>query len=171
MTIVDKIKNSIKAALNWTEMVTDENGNTSEVLHEFPVYYHDDATLNLMTDTMDFPCAIVLLLTTGNVDTDGGQRRERVSAAVFFVEPSDFDFDADENEAIIDRCKTRGFDWLGHITQDHYITATLTRTERTYNRYDDILTGMGFLVEVTELQGWTGCSGGDFNDDFNNDFN
>ena len=157
MTIVDKIKNSIQAALNWTETVTDENGNTSEVLHEFPVYYHDDATLNEMTSAMDFPCAIVLLLTSGNMERGSGQLKERVSAAVFFVEPSDFDFDAVENEAIIDRCKKRGEKWLGGLNLDRYINATLTRTERTYNRYDDILTGMGFLVEVTEQQGWTNC--------------
>lgn len=157
MTIVDKIKNSIQAALNWTETVTDENGNTTEVLHEFPVYYHDDATLNFMTSTMDFPCAIIILITTGNMTREAGQMKERVSAAVFFVEPSEYDFDAVANEAIIDRCKARGQQWLGSINQDLYINATLTRTERTYNRYDDILTGMGFLVEVTEQQGWTNC--------------
>lgn len=158
MTIVDKIINSIHAALNWTETVTDENGNTTEVLHEFPVYYHDDPTLNLLTSQMSFPCAIFLLLTTGDAIPEGGQLKEQVSAAVFFVEPSEFDMNAVENERIIDRCKGRAFTWYGHLNEDENIRGVRRRTERTYDRYDDILTGFGMYVDITELQGWTGCA-------------
>lgn len=157
MTIVQKITNSIKAAMG----------------DDFAVYYHDDPTLNLMTQTMEFPCAIFLLLTTGNADREGGTMKERVTASVFFVEPSQFDFDADENEVIIDRCKGRAFEWLMSLNGSEYVDLVeLTRTSRTYDRYDDILTGYGVQADIREMVGFTGCHpSGDFNNDFNNDFN
>lgn len=157
MTIVDKIINSIQAELGA----------------DFPVYYHDDATLNLMTREMEFPCALVMLLTQGRPIREGLQIKERVTAAVFFVEKSQFDFDAVQNEAIIDRCKKRAFQWLGALGADPWLTlAAENSSSRTYNRYDDILTGYGVNVDLVEVEGFTGCPavGGDFNNDFNNDF-
>ena len=159
MTIVEKIIASIQAV----------HGSGLKV------YYHDEPTLNLMTGGMEFPCAIMQLLTTGQVVTEAGQIKERVSAAVFFVEKADFDFDAKDNEQIIDRCKRRAFQWLSAIPRDQYITAELTRTSRVYDRYDDILTGFGVMVDVMELTGFIECGPepvrlGDFSDDFNDDF-
>ena len=138
MTIVDKIIGSIKAALG----------------DDFAVYYHDEPTLNLMTQTMQFPCALFYLLTSGTAEAEGGQMKERVTAAVFFVEPSQYDFNAVENERIIDRCKRRCFAWLlsmnGSADIDVY---SINRTERVYDRFDDILTGFGVSVDLKELQG------------------
>ena len=157
MTIVDKIINSLKAV----------HGEA------FPVYYHDEPTLNLMTSRMAFPCALLQLLTTGRAVREGGMVKERVSAAVFFVDPSKFDFNAVDNEEIIDRCKQRAFAWLASLTSSSDVELLdVTRTSRVYDRYDDILTGFGVLAELQELQGWTPCPvlQGDFNNDFNNDF-
>lgn len=157
MTIVDKITNSIKAVHG----------------EGFPVYYHDEPTLNFMTSQMQFPCALFQLLTTGRAVREGGMVKERVPAAVFFVEPSQFDFDAVDNELIIDRCKQRAFAWLASLPSSSDVELLdVTRTSRVYDRYDDILTGFGVLAELQELQGWTPCpvTQGDFNNDFNNDF-
>lgn len=157
MTIVDKIITSIKAALG----------------EGFPVYYHDAQTLNVMVSQMTMPCAMFQLLTTGNAVNEAGQIKERVSAAVFFVEPSQFDFNAVDNEKIIDRCKARAFSWLGALSSDALLTLTaLNRTTRVYDDTDDILTGFGVFVDITELNGWSDCPTMpyDFNNDFNNDF-
>lgn len=157
MTIVDKIITSIKVAL----------GNDS------PVYYHDAQTLNVMVSQMTMPCAMFQILTTGNAVNEAGQMKERVSAAVFFVEPSQFDFNAVDNEKIIDRCKARAFSWLGALSSDALLTLTaLNRTTRVYDDTDDILTGFGVFVDLTELVGWSDCPTVpyDFNNDFNNDF-
>ena len=157
MTIVDKIITSIKAALG----------------DDFPVYYHDAQTLNVMVSQMTMPCAMFQLLTTGNAVNEAGQMKERVSAAVFFVEPSQFDFNAVDNEKIIDRCKARAFSWLGALSSDALLTLTaLNRTTRVYDDTDDILTGFGVFADLTELNGWSDCPTVpyDFNNDFNNDF-
>ena len=176
MTIVGKIKQSI----------TDATG--------LPVYYHDEPTLNLLTSSMDFPCCLFQLLSQGAVVNEGGQIKERVTAALFFVDRSDFDFDAESNEEIIDACKGRAFAWLASLNVGGLLTLTANNgTRRIYDRYDDILTGFGLSVDLTEQVGLCipaeyGCSDfnsdfnldfggecdiptdGDFNDDFNNDF-
>ena len=156
MTLVDKIIASIHAALDWTETVDDGNGGTTDVLHEYPVYYHDDITLNLMTSMMSFPCALLYLLTTGRPVQEGGTLKERVTAAVFFVSPQDCaDFDAVDNEAVIDERKADAFAWLKSLNLDGGIELVeQTRSERIYGRYDDILTGYGVQVEIKELIGY-----------------
>lgn len=142
MTIVDKITSSIKA--------------THGV--DFPVYYHDEPTLDLIAAEMEFPCAVVYLITTGAVTMGSGQARETVSAAVFFVEPSEFDFDAVQNEVIIDRCKRKAMQWLLSLTMDQWLElAEVERTQRVYEQFDDIVTGYGVMARLTELVGVTGC--------------
>ena len=157
MTIVDKIIDSIKAVHG----------------EGFPVYYHDEPTLNLMTSRMQFPCAVVRLLTQGRIVSEAGQQKEQVSAAVFFVEPMQFDFDAVSNEEIIGRCKARAMAWKAGLSQSSDLMLTdEPRTARLYDPYDDHITGFGILADIQELEGWTDCpiTQGDFNDDFNNDF-
>ena len=158
MTIVDKIIDSIKEAHG----------------EDFPVYYHDEPTLNLMTSRMQFPCAVVRLLTQGRIVSEAGQQKERVSAAVFFVEPMQFDFDAVSNEAIIGRCKARALAWQAVLSQSSslFLMDDEPRTARLYDPYDDHITGFGILADIQELEGWTDCPVApyDFNADFNNDF-
>ena len=105
------------------------------------------------------------------VASEGGT----VSAAVFFVEPSQFDFDAEENETIIDRCKKKAFAWISYLPYSLDVELVdVTRTSRVYDRYDDILTGFGILAEIKEAVGWSQCESQvcptDFNSDFNADF-
>lgn len=144
MTIIDKIKTSIQRAMGQMD--------------KFPVYYHDEPTLNVIAETMVFPCAMVQLLVDGNAAIDGGQAKEIVSAAVFFIEPSEFDFDAEQNERIIDRCKQRAFKWLLSLPLDQYLDIeSVERTQRAYQQFDAILTGFALLVRLKELQGVTDC--------------
>ena len=140
MTIVDKIINSIKAVHGA----------------DFPVYYHDDPTLNLMTQTMEFPCALLILLTRGRVPNIGGQLKEQVSAAVFFVEAQKgVDFDAVQNEVVIDRCKNRALAWLMSLPSSTYVeNVTEAQSARIYDKYDDILTGYGVQADLREVVGF-----------------
>ena len=158
MTIVEKIRASIQRVHGAG----------------FAVYYHDDPTMNIIADTMTLPAAIVQLITQGELDQMSGQWREVVSAAVFFVDKSEFDFDADENEKIIDACKRRALRWLAGLQLDEDLTLVRwERTSRVYERFDAILTGFAVMVELSETDGATDCRvlQGDFNNDFNTDSN
>lgn len=158
MTIVEKIINSIKGVLG----------------SGFPVYYYNDVDMNMATSGMDFPCAFFQIVTRGTLVTEAGQLKERVYAGVFFVEKAEWDCKATDNEVIIDRCKRRGLFWLSQISRDNYITATLEGTARKYADTDDIVTGFGVFLNVTEMEGYSACEEmicpSDFNNDFNNDF-
>ena len=155
MTIVDKIIQSIEDACGVS------------------VYYHDEPTLNVMTSSMAFPCALFQLLNNGRLVQEAGQIKEAVTAAVFFVDKSEFDFDAVENERIIEGCKVLAFDWLSSLNGGGLLgVQAVNRTSRVYDRYDDILTGFGVSVDLVELTGdCIRTEGADFNNDFNNDFN
>ena len=142
MTIIEKIRNSI-------QRVHGEG---------FEVYYHDDPTLNIIADSMSLPCAIVQLITQGRVEQQSGQWREVVSAAVFFVDRSEFDFDADDNEAVIDHCKVRALQWLAALPMDDALELVrVERTGRVYERFDAILTGFALMVELREIEGVSDC--------------
>lgn len=158
MTIVEKIRASIQRV----------HGDG------FAVYYHDDPTMNIIANTMTLPAAIVQLITQGELDQTSGQWREVVSAAVFFVDLSEFDFNADNNEQIIDACKRRALRWLAGLQLDEDLDLVRwERTSRVYERFDAILTGFAVMVDLRETEGVTDCPvpQGDFNNDFNNDFN
>ena len=142
MTIIEKIRASIQAV----------HGS------DFQVYYHDDVTLNELADTMELPAAIVTLITQGTIDEQSGQYREVVSAAVFFVDKSEFDFNADDNEKIIDQCKRRCLRWLAALPMDEHLDLVRwERTSRVYERFDAILTGFAVLVDLREREGVTDC--------------
>ena len=142
MTIIEKIRNSI-------QRVHGEG---------FEVYYHDDPMLNLIAESMSLPCAIVQLITQGRVEQQSGQWREVVSAAVFFVDRSEFDFDADDNEAVIDDCKVRALQWLSALPMDDALELVrVERTGRVYERFDAILTGFVLMVELREIEGVSDC--------------
>jgi hypothetical protein len=142
MTIIEKIRASIQSV----------HGG------DFQVYYHDDPTMNLIADNMDLPAAIVQLITQGTIDQQSGQWREVVSAVVFFVDKSDFDFDADENEKIIDRCKRRCLRWLSALPLDEHLDLVRwERTSRVYERFDAILTGFAVMVMLRERESVTDC--------------
>ena len=157
MTIVEKIRASIQRVHGAG----------------FEVHYHDDPTMNIKAETMALPAAIVQLITQGELDQTSGQWREVVSAAVFFVDKSEFDFDADKNEKIIDKCKRMALRWLAGLQLDEDLTLVRwERTSRVYERFDAILTGFAVMVDLRETEGVTDCPimPYDFNDDFNNDF-
>ena len=145
MTIIEKIRASIQAVHG----------------RDFKVYYHDDVTLNELADTMELPAAIVTLITQGTIDQQSGQYREVVSAAVFFVDKSEFDFNADDNEQIIDQCKRRCLRWLAALPMDEHLDLVRwERTSRVYERFDAILTGFAVLVDLRERDGVTDCDNG-----------
>ena len=142
MTIIEKIRASIQSV----------HGES------FAVYYHDEPTINLIADTMTLPCAIVQLITQGELNEQSGQWREVVSAVVFFVDKSEFDFDADANERIIDKCKRRALRWLASLPMDANLDIVrLERTSRVYERFDAILTGFAVMVMLRDNESVTDC--------------
>ena len=113
----------------------------------------DDINVQMGSQT-DFPVAFFVLLNTGNLNTETSNYRERVEVAMFFVKPTEFDFESIENEQIIAECKSYAFQWLNSLYlggELRYITTL--NTSRVYNQMDDILTGYALRVRLEELVG------------------
>ena len=85
MSIVTKIKRSVESATGLT------------------MHYHDEGTINEIIYSSPMPCCFFALLRDTELLTDGSQNRERASIAMFFVDKTEFDFDSEENEEIIEK--------------------------------------------------------------------
>lgn len=136
-TIVNKIKKSVQSGTGLTCL-----------------YGSLDSINVQMGDQTEFPVAFFVLLNNGSLDDRSSNYRERVDVAMFFVKPTEFDFESIENEAIISECKQCAFQWLNSLFLGgdlRYITTL--NTSRVYNQMDDILTGYALRVRLEELVG------------------
>lgn len=136
MTLIEKIKHSVEKATKLT------------------CVYQSAEDVNRIVDNIEMPCAVFFLLTSGQVADDLRNIRERVTVAMFFVDLTEFDFQAIENEHIIDRCKKSAGKWLASLVSSHDLRlVSVEGTERVYDRFDAQLTGYAVRVTVEELQG------------------
>ena len=124
-------------------------------------YYHAAGELNEVLAGVRVGCepiAFAYLLKGGEVDVQRNMLREGVNLAVFFCKKTEFDFNSEENERIIDDCKRLAFGWLSLMRKSGYLeTVGSITTERVYDTTTDILTGIAVNVTLRELQGYSEC--------------
>ena len=124
-------------------------------------YYHAAGELNEILAGVQIgsePIAFAYLLKGGEVDVQRNQLREGVNLAVFFCNKTEFDFNSEENERLIDDCKRLAFGWLSLLRKSGYLeTVGSITTERVYDTTTDILTGIAVNVTLRELQGYSEC--------------
>ena len=124
-------------------------------------YYHAAGELNEILAGVQIgsePIAFAYLLKGGEVDVQRNQLREGVNLAVFFCKKTEFDFNSEENERLIDDCKRLAFGWLSLMRKSGYLEAVGSiTTERVYDTTTDILTGIAVNVTLRELQGYSEC--------------
>ena len=124
-------------------------------------YYHAAGELNEILACVRVGCepiAFAYLLKGGEVDVQRNQLRAGVNLAVFFCKKTEFDFNSEENERLIDDCKRLAFGWLSLMRKSGYLeTVGSITTERVYDTTTDILTGIAVNVTLRELQGYSEC--------------
>ena len=124
-------------------------------------YYHAAGELNEVLAGVQIcsePIAFAYLLKGGEVDVQRNMLREGVNLAVFFCKKTEFDFNSEENERLIDDCKRLAFGWLSLLRKSGYLeTVGSITTERVYDTTTDILTGIAVNVTLRELQGYSEC--------------
>ena len=124
-------------------------------------YYHAAGELNEILAGVRIcsePIAFAYLLKGGEVDVQRNQLREGINLAVFFCKKTEFDFNSEENERLIDDCKRLAFGWLSLLRKSGYLeTVGSITTERVYDTTTDILKGIAVNVTLRELQGYGEC--------------
>lgn len=144
MTIIEAVKNSIERV-------------------GCAFLYHADGELNELVACEpafdgDVPVALCYLLGSGSTDITAGVARERVNIGVFFSLKTNFDFDAIENERLLDVCKKYAQRWLLSLNDDVFVRlVSLNSTERVYDTTTDILTAYAVNVTLEQVQGQTLC--------------
>lgn len=140
MNVIRKIKESVENAVN------------------IPFYYATAEGLNIELDDADYPCAFAAVAEQGTTTDTNGIIHEQLTLVVTFADLSEFDFDALENEDIIDQCKKRAFAWLTKLKQSDTLQLdSVNNTTRDYLREDVCLNGYSLNITLTEMAGIGAC--------------
>lgn len=141
MTIIEKIKRSVEAATG------------------LPFLYHAAGEINeLIARAESLPVAFAFLLDNGTIEDVNGMYHERVTFAVMFADKSQFDFNALENEEIIDRMKIKAYKWLQSLRLSNDLNiVSINQTQRLYDATTDILTGYAVNITIEEMSGVGAC--------------
>lgn len=145
MTIIEKIKQSVEVATGM------------------PFLYHAAGELNeLLARCSSLPVAYSFLIDSGTIDDVNGQYHERVTLAVMFCDKTAFDFNAIENEQIIDRMKVKAYKWLTALRSSIDLQiVSINNTQRLYDNTTEILTGYAVNITLEDMRGYGLC---DFDD-------
>ena len=148
-TIIDKIARTIERK---------ELGKGG--VEPLPFIYADADVQNILLDNIKPPFAACVPLASGMVTDDHGNYHEQATFAVLFgdlMRDPTPDYNARENERIIDECKQRAFRWLHDLVPSNELElVSVNGAERAYLERDSIITGFVVNVTIKELQGY-GC--------------
>ena len=141
MTIIDKIKQSIEGATGM------------------PFLYHAAGEINeLLARCKSLPVAYSFLIDSGTIDDVNGRYHERVTLAVMFCDKTEFDFNALENEEIIDRMKEKAYKWMSSLRMSNTLhVVSVNNTQRLYDNTTDILTGFAVNITIEDVAGVGEC--------------
>lgn len=141
MTIIDKIKTSVEGATG------------------LPFLYHAAGEINeLVARANSLPISFAFLLDSGTIEDVNGRYHERVTLAVMFTDKTEFDFNALENEEIIDRMKVKAYKWLDSLRNSNDLQiVSVNSTQRLYDTTTDILTGYAVNITLQDMQGVGEC--------------
>ena len=141
MTIIEKIKQSVEGATGM------------------PFLYHAAGELNeLIARCKELPVAYSFLIDSGTIDDVNGRYHERVTLAVMFCDKTEFDFNALENEQIIDRMKVKAYKWMQSLRMSNVLrVVSINNTQRLYDNTTDILTGFAVNITIDDIAGAGEC--------------
>lgn len=150
-TIVDKLARTIERV---------ELGKGG--IKKLPFVYADLDTQNILIDNIEPPFAACAPLSSGVVSGEHGRYYEQATFEVFFGDlmcQSSSDYNARENERIIDECKQRALAWLASLNGNKELELiSINNVRRTYMQFDAIVTGYMLSVTLQEKEGYGLCN-------------
>jgi hypothetical protein len=131
-----------------------------ESITGLPLIYQSEEMVNFLVGNNPVPVGIWYLLQDGQVVSDSadGTIRERVQVRIYVGDKSEVDFNAIENERIIDKCKKILFNFIANLKSDNDLQIeSINLSRRFYLETDDILTGYMVDMTISELSGFNKC--------------
>lgn len=132
-----------------------------EQITGIPLIYQSEEMVNFLVGEKPVPVGIWYLLQDGQIvsDSASGTIRERIQARIYVGDLTELDFDAIENEKIIDRCKKILFNFIAQLKSDNELEVeSINLSRRFYLHTDEILTGYMVDVTISELSGFNKCN-------------
>lgn len=132
-----------------------------EQITGIPLIYQSEEMVNFLVGEKPVPVGIWYLLQDGQVvsDSASGTIRERIQARIYVGDLTELDFDAIENEKIIDKCKKILFNFIAQLKSDNDLEVeNINLSRRFYLHTDEILTGYMVDVTISELSGFNKCN-------------
>lgn len=132
-----------------------------EQITGIPMIYQSEEMVNFLVGEKPVPVGIWYLLQDGQImsDSASGTIRERIQARIYVGDLTELDFDAIENEKIIDKCKKILFNFIAQLKGDNDLEVeNINLSRRFYLHTDEILTGYMVDVTISELSGFNKCN-------------
>lgn len=120
-------------------------------------YYDSGGGLNKMLDNADFSdgkCVIFAFLLTNTTFIDGV---ESGNVGLFFSKMTEFDFEAFENDAIQEECKSVAWDFQKSVNKGNVLTIGNVTLTRFYDEFSVNVTGVALNATFTETLGLPDC--------------
>ena len=118
--------------------------------------YESPSVENIRMDKAEFPCAVLLCLTTTIIDTSLGYQRESAECNLMFVVKADsIDFDGWKNQAKVDAMKQLAMRFYVKLQErgNLSVDGTQLRFDSIFNRDDVLTTGISFQFRAIEKVG------------------
>lgn len=118
--------------------------------------YHNWAAVNVEVEQSQLPVMINVLPVSGGFHLDGFQLVESCNCMVAFLDKTEFDFKAEDNDTVVGRMKTYAKDFLKRVNDSEaFETIDLSNVQYqiVYDKLDVCLTGVVLEFQLKELEG------------------
>lgn len=126
------------------------------------VYLHENwQTANVRIDKMPLPCVLNVLPVSGAFQFGTSRVKDKPNCMIAFMDKSDFDFDGQNNDVVVERCKCRAMAFLIELGRSglfKQVTGDI-RYSVFYDRMDVNVTGIVIEFTPEEIQGTILCPG------------
>lgn len=157
-SILGTVEGKIHAVVS-TLQKKDEDGNV-----DIEYFYCNWAQANVALDKVEKPTIVYVLPPSGTLDFGWNQVKDAPNAQIAFITPTDFDFDGEENEDLIERMKRLCIRFIQALNQSGMfeIIEGNIRYRVLYDHLDQNVTGIVIEPTLKEEEGvWICCEPGE----------
>lgn len=122
--------------------------------------FADFSQANMSFDGITKPTILYVLPARGTIRMRHSKVRDVPSVQLWFVCPSDFDFDGEENECRVEAMKRLGVRFIAALNESdlfEVIDDTDIEYNVAYDKFDENLTGIALYPQLVEREGVVLC--------------
>jgi hypothetical protein len=120
-------------------------------------------TANLRLDKLPFPAVVNVLPVSGRFNMGKNQLRDYPNMLIAFLDKTDFDFDGEDNDLIVEKCKNLAREFILRANESRlfeYIEGDIYYSV-VYDKLDVNVTGVVIELTPKEINGIGLCYGKD----------